>query len=152
MLNPDFRDILSCLKDEAVEFIIVGAYALAAHGYLRATGDVDIWINHTPENARRALQALARFGAPISDLTERDLTLPDMIVQIGVEPCRIDLLTSIDGVDFDAAWESKTSVRVDDLEIYVLSKAALLTNKLAANRDKDQGDIAWLMKNQDTDA
>jgi hypothetical protein len=148
MLNPDFRDMLSCLKGEGVEFMVVGAYALAAHGHPRATGDIDIWVRNTSGNAQKIMRALAKFGAPLSNLSEKDFTSPDLIVQLGVEPCRIDLLTGIDGVEFDEAWGNKVSITLDDLEIYVLSKADLLKNKLAAGRDEDQGDIAWLTKNQ----
>ncbi len=148
MLNPDFRDILSYLKSEEVEFIVVGAYALATHGYPRATGDIDIWVRNDPSNARKIIQALQKFGAPLSNLSEKDFTAPDVIVQIGVEPCRIDLMTGIDGVEFDNAWRNKVKVLIDDLEINVLSRADLLQNKMAADRDKDQGDIAWLEKNR----
>jgi len=152
MLNPDFRDMLSCLKDEGVEFIIVGAYALAAHGFPRATGDIDIWVRSSPDNAQRVIAALKKFGAPTSDISEEDFISPDMVVQIGVEPCRIDLLTRISGVEFEAAWENKVSITIDDLEIYVLSKADLLRNKSATGRDKDRGDIAWLEKNRGGEA
>jgi hypothetical protein len=147
MLNPDFKDILSCLSDEGVEFIVVGAYALAAHGFPRATGDIDIWVRNNAENARGVLRALAKFGAPVSSLSEDDFTAPDRVVQLGVEPCRIDLLTGIDGVEFDEAWGNKVSVTVDELEIHILSRADLLKNKLAAGRDKDRGDIVWLENN-----
>lgn len=146
MLNPDFKDILSCLKSEGAEFIIVGAYALAAHGLPRATGDIDIWVRRNAENARKVLRALSAFGAPVSDLTEQDFTSPDAIVQFGVEPCRIDILTGIDGVEFDDAWNNKLSVIVDDMEVQILSRSDLLRNKLASGRDKDQSDIAWLQK------
>jgi len=152
MLNPDFKDMLSCLKEERVEFLIVGAYALAAHGFPRATGDIDIWVRNSPGNAYRIMAALKKFGAPTSNITEEDFESPDMVVQIGVEPCRIDLLTRISGVEFDAAWENKISITVDDIEVYVLSKADLLKNKLATGRDKDQGDITWLEKNRNGEA
>jgi hypothetical protein len=148
MLNPDFKDILSCLKDERVDFIIVGAYALAAHGFPRATGDIDIWVRNSFENAQKIMRALMKFGAPISHLSEEDFTAPAVIVQIGVEPCRIDLLTGIDGVEFDEAWQNKVSIPIDALKVDVLSKEDLLRNKLATGRDKDQGDIVWLKKNQ----
>lgn len=148
MLNPDFRDILSCLKNEAVEFIVVGAYALAAHGFPRATGDIDIWVRTSADNAGKVLRALAVFGTPLSNLTAEDFTTPERIVQIGVEPCRIDILTGIDGVEFGDAWRNKVSVVIDDLEIFILSKADMLKNKMAAGRDKDQGDIDWLEKHQ----
>lgn len=152
MLNPDFKDMLSCLKEEKVEFLIVGAYALAAHGFPRATGDIDIWVRNSSGNAQKIMAALMKFGTQISSLSEKDFTFPDMVVQIGVEPCRIDLLTSISGVEFDSAWENKVSITIDALEIYVLSKADLLKNKLATGRDKDQGDIVWLEKNRDGEA
>src|SRR5947209_6110442 len=151
MLNPDFKDILSCLRGEGVEFIVVGAYALAAHGLPRATGDIDIWVRNSSDNARKIIGALTKFGARVSNLSEEDFTSPEMVVQIGVEPCRVDLLTSISGVEFNDAWESKVSIMVDDLDCYVLSRADLLKNKLAAGRDKDQGDIIWLEKNQSGD-
>jgi hypothetical protein len=147
MLNPDFKDILSCLKDEEADFIVVGAYALAAHGFPRATGDIDIWIRNSFENAQKVMRALVKFGAPISNLSEEDFTASDMVVQLGVEPCRIDLLTRIDGVGFDEAWQNKVSITVDGLELYILSKEDLLRNKLATGRDKDQGDIVWLKSN-----
>ena len=148
MLTPDFRDMLSCLSDEGVEFIVVGAYALAAHGFPRATGDIDIWVRNSSENAPRVLRALARFGAPTFDLSEEDFKATDRVVQLGVEPCRIDLLTGISGVEFDEAWENKLAVTLDGIHINILSRADLLKNKLAAGRDKDLGDVAWLEKNQ----
>lgn len=148
MLNPDFKDMLSCLKDKEVDFIVVGAYALAAHGFPRATGDIDIWVRNSSDNAQKIIHALLKFGAPVSNVSEEDFTSPEMVVQIGVEPCRIDLMTSISGVEFDEAWENRVGITIDDLEIYVLSKADLLKNKSATGRDKDQGDIAWLEKNR----
>jgi hypothetical protein len=144
--------MLSCLKDEKVDFIVVGAYALAAHGYPRATGDIDIWVRNNGENAQKIMRALTKFGAPISQLTEKDFTSSDLIVQLGVEPSRIDLLTGIDGVKFDEAWQNKVSITIDTLIIDVLSRKDLLRNKLATGRDKDQGDIIWLEKNQSDEA
>ncbi|MGA9997934.1 MAG: DUF6036 family nucleotidyltransferase [Pyrinomonadaceae bacterium] len=148
MLNQDFKEMLLCLKDEEVEFIIVGAYALAVHGFPRATGDIDIWVGNSSDNARKIMRALSKFGAPISNLSEEDFTSPDLIIQIGVEPSRIDLLTSIDGVGFDEAWKNKLTIIAADLEVNILSKADLLKNKMATGRAKDQGDIIWLEKNQ----
>src|ERR687891_703604 len=103
MLNPDFKDILSCLNDEEVDYIVVGAYALAAHGYVRATGDIDIWIRNDSDNAGRVINALQKFGAPVLNLSEADFLTPDLIVQIGVAPCRVDIITGIDGVNFKEA-------------------------------------------------
>jgi hypothetical protein len=147
MLNPDFKDMLSCLRDEKVDFIVVGAYALAAHGFPRATGDIDIWVRSDAENAQKIMRALAKFGAPVFELSVDDFTAPDRIIQLGVEPCRIDLLTGVDGLNFDEAWQKKVSVSIGELMLYVLSKVDLLRNKLATGRDKDRGDIVWLEKN-----
>jgi predicted nucleotidyltransferase len=138
--------MLSCLNDEGVDFIVVGAYALAAHGLVRATGDIDVWLGNSPDNARKVLRALAKFGAPTSGISEEDFTTPATVLQLGVEPHRIDLLTGIDGVDFDGAARGKVKVDVDGIEVFVLSKEDLLKNKLAAGRDKDRSDIAWLQK------
>jgi len=152
MLNQDYRDMLLCLKEEGVDFIIVGAYALAAHGNPRATGDIDIWIRNTVENAKKVILALKKFGAPLAGLSANDFTVDDLILEIGVKPCRVDLITGIDGVAFKDAWENKKSVAVDGIDVNILSKSDLLKNKLAANRDKDRSDIAWLTNNQDADA
>lgn len=104
MLNPDYRDMLSAFEDESVEYLVVGAYALAAHGAPRATGDLDLWIRPSPDNADRAFRALEAFGAPTHDLTVDDLTDPNLVFQVGIEPRRIDILSSITGVSFDEAW------------------------------------------------
>jgi hypothetical protein len=103
-MNRDFVEMLSALCAAGAEFLVVGAHALAAHGAPRATGDLDIWIRATPENADRVLAALRQFGAPLVDLTKADLLAPDVVFQIGLVPSRIDLLTSITGVEFDRAW------------------------------------------------
>jgi hypothetical protein len=151
MLNQDFRDMLSCLKGAGVDFIIVGAYALAAHGFPRATGDIDIWVRNSPDNAGKIMTALAKFGAPLAGLSEQDFTAPEMVVQIGVQPCRIDITTGIDGIEFSEAWENKVAITVDGLDVYIPSKADLLKNKIASGRDKDQGDISWLKKSLSDD-
>lgn len=147
MLNPDFRDILSSLNRAGVDYIVVGAFALAFHGRPRATGDIDIFLRNSPDNAERVMAALADFGAPLTEISSEDFTSRDNVVQLGVEPCRVDLMTQIDGVSFDAAWKNKVTARVGDLEVFVLSRGDLLANKKAANRDKDSSDIAWLAKN-----
>lgn len=144
MLNPDYRDILSAFNAERVEYLLVGAYALAAHGAPRATRDIDLWIRPTPENARRVWQALARFGAPLERIHEADLTTPGMVVQIGNEPRRIDLITEIDGVTFEEAWRAHIEVVVDGLGIPVISRDDYLKNKRATGRLKDQADIEAL--------
>jgi hypothetical protein len=112
MLNPDFKDMLSVFDEEEVEFLVVGAYAMAAHGAPRATGDLDFWIRPSEENAGRVIRALMRFGAPINEIAVEDFVTRDLVFQIGIEPNRIDLLTSIDGVDFGEAWENRVTVEV----------------------------------------
>ncbi|MFZ4629865.1 MAG: DUF6036 family nucleotidyltransferase [Blastocatellia bacterium] len=149
MLNPDFKDMLLCLQEEKVEFLLVGAYAIAAHGNPRATGDLDLWIKPDPDNGRRVIRALQAFSAPTSGLSVDDFVKDDTIVQIGVVPCRIDLITGIEAVRFDEAWENRVTASVDGLTLFVISKADMLKNKLALNRDKDKSDIAWLQKNLD---
>jgi hypothetical protein len=144
LLNPDFRDILSAFSDEQVEFLVVGAYALAAHGLPRATGDIDLWIRRSDENAQRVLRALKRFGVPLCDLKLDDLKSPDIVFQVGVAPRRIDILTSIDGVEFDEAVQARKEVEIEGLKIPIIGWDHLLRNKKAAGRPKDQADIAWL--------
>lgn len=145
MLNPDYRDMLSALSDAEAEFVVVGAFALAAHGNPRSTGDINIFIRPSVDNAKRVLNALMRFGAPTTDLDTKDFTRPDMIVQIGVAPRRIDFLTSITGVEsFEEAWRTKISAGVDDIRIPVLSRELLIRNKRAVGRPQDLADVAWL--------
>lgn len=144
MLNPDFKDMLFALSDEGVEFLLVGAYALAAYGRPRATGDLDIWVHPSRENAQRVWRALQRFGAPLQGMSTEDLTTPGMVFQIGVAPCRIDLMTSIDGVEFDAAWPHRISIAVEGLTIPVIGRAHLIRNKKAVGRPQDLADAVWL--------
>ena len=144
LLNPDFRDMLSAFCEEKVEFMVVGAYALAFHGFPRATGDIDLWIQCSDENAERVWRALTRFGAPLSDLTKDDLKTPGIVFQIGIVPSRIDILTSIGGIEFDEAKAEWKNVEIEGLYIPVIGRAHLLRSKKAAGRPKDQGDIAWL--------
>ena len=143
-MNPDFLDILSAFSEERVEFLVVGAYALAVHGLPRATGDIDLWVRPTRDNARRVRAALARFGAPIGNLSEQDLVTRGTVFQIGVAPRRIDVLTLIDGVEFDEAWAAQTMTRVGGIDIPVIGRAELIRNKKATGRAKDLADAAWL--------
>jgi len=145
LLNPDFRDILSIFNEEKVEYLLVGAYALAAHGFVRATGDIDLWIRCSEENAERVISALIKFGA-LSDLTADDLKKPELIFQIGIAPRRIDILTSIDGVTFEEAWAMRKKITVEDMSVQVISRPHLLQNKKKAGRPKDKADVAWLEK------
>ena len=144
LLNPDYRDILSAFNEEKVDYLIVGAYALAAHGIPRATGDIDIWIRCAKDNARRAWHALLNFGAPLSELNEADLSRTGIVFQIGVAPSRIDILTSIDGVDFTDAWRQCLEVEVEGIKVTVIGRAHLIANKKAVGRPQDLADLARL--------
>src|SRR4051812_27568358 len=109
-MNRGFAGMLSALSEAGVEFLLVGAHALAAHGVPRATGDIDIWVRASPENAQRVIAALRRFGAPVFDLTLDDLCREDTVFQIGHPPARIDILTGISGVRFEQAWANRVTV------------------------------------------
>jgi predicted nucleotidyltransferase len=152
LLNPDFRDMLSALSDERAEFLLVGAYALAVYGLPRATGDMDLWIRCSDDNAGRVWRALARFGAPLGDLRQDDLRTPGVVVQIGVVPRRIDLLTSIDAVEFDDAWAQKTEVELEGLRLPVIGRRDLIANKKAVGRPQDLADVARLESEPPADA
>lgn len=143
-MNRDFAEMLSALCEAGVEFLVVGGYAVIAHGYPRATGDIDIWVRPTAENARRVMSALRSFGAPLADLTEQDLVTPGLIFQIGVVPSRIDIITEIDGVTFGDAWATRMTAVVEGRDVPVLGREALLRNKKASGRTKDLLDARWL--------
>lgn len=146
MMNPDFAEILSELSAAGVEYIVVGAFAVAAHGNPRATGDIDIWVRPTRENAARVLQALRAFGAPLFGLSIDDLVDEQTVFQIGVAPVRIDILAGIDGVTFEDAWPRRVSAMLGSSKAPVLSLIDLAANKRAAGRPKDLVDLAWIEK------
>ena len=148
-MNSDFRDMLSALSDENAEFLVVGAYSLAAHGVPKSTGAIDLWIRPSPINAKRVSGALKRFRAPLRELTVEDLTTDDVVFQIGIAPRRIDLLTSITGVAFEEAWEDRMQVDIEGVPLAVISRDHLLQNKRATGRPKDMADVAWLEQSQD---
>ncbi len=143
-MNRDFAEILSALSEAGAEFLVVGAHALAAHGAPRATGDLDIWVNSTRENAARVMKALKAFGAPLQDLSLDDLTKPDTVFQIGVVPSRVDILSGISGVDFSEAWPRRIVLRIEGVEVAVLGREDFVTNKRASGRPKDLLDIELL--------
>ena len=145
-MNEDFRDLLAALLGVEARFLVVGAHALAVHGVPRATGDLDVWIAADPANAERVWSALMRFGAPVATLgvSRDDLTQPDRVVQIGLPPRRIDILTSISGVAFDEAWPERVTHEVDGLVVPFLGRAALVRNKKATGRTKDLADLEAL--------
>ena len=144
MLNEDYKDMLSCLSDEGVRFLLVGAYALAAHGYLRATTDIDIWVMPSPDNADAVIRALRRFGAPAHGLVAEDLQKQDTILQIGVAPRRVDIITGVSGLDFEAAFTHSIVVDIEGISVHVPSREDLVRNKRASGRTKDLADVEAL--------
>ena len=144
MLNPDYRDILSALSGEKAEFLLVGAYALAAHGLPRATGNLDLWVKPESDNAARVMSALGAFGVPMKNLSAEDFTRRNTVVQIGAAPQRIDLMTTLDGVAFDYAWPRRLDIELDGIRIPVLNREDLATNKRAVGRPQDLADASWL--------
>lgn len=147
-MNEDFLDMLRALQAAGARYLIVGAHALAGHGIPRATGDLDIWVEATAANAARIWQALTNFGAPIEGLgiEQRDFIEPGMVVQVGLPPRRIDLMTSITGIEFDAAWATHVTVTVAGIAIPVLGRESLLANKRALGRPQDLADVDALSR------
>src|SRR5687767_54163 len=129
--------MLFALSDANVDFLIIGAYALAFHGMPRATGDIDIFVRATPENADRLWQALLRFGAPLDDFKKEEFSYPKWGITFGREPTRIDLLTEIDGIDFETAWRNRVYTTIEGRIFPVIGLVELLANKRAAGRPKD---------------
>jgi hypothetical protein len=138
-LPRDFRDLLFGFIDEQVEFLVIGGHAVTRHGYLRATFDLDVLVRPSAENAKRVFDALAKFGARLAThgATTADFAKTGTVYQMGVPPCRIDVLTSIAGVTFDEAWASKVAGEIVGRTISFIGREALIRNKRAAGRPKD---------------
>ncbi len=144
MLNEDYRDILRALSDEKVKFLLVGAYAMAVHGYPRATIGIDIWVMPSPQNVDAVLRALVSFGAPLNSLTREDLQTDGVVFQIGVAPRRIDIITTASGLEFENAYNRSVSVNIDGIDVHVPSISDLILNKKASGRIKDLADAEAL--------
>lgn len=147
-LNEDFRDVVVLFADGGVEFVVVGAYALAFHGAPRASGDIDLFVRPSPENAERVFSSLVKFGAPLPahGITASDFATPGVVYQVGLPPRRIDVLTEISGVSFDEVWATRVPTEVEGRTVNVIGKDAYLRNKRAAGRPKDLADAARLEK------
>jgi len=143
-LNPDFHDFIGLLEKHGVEYLMVGGYAVAAHGFPRYTGDIDFFIATTPPNAASLIRVFREFGFGDLGLAENDFLEPDFVVEIGREPRKIQVLTGIDGVDFNECHASRIVIELDGLQIPCISKDLLIRNKLASGRAKDLIDCAEL--------
>ena len=126
--NQDFKDLFAELNAQSVEFLIVGAHALAAHGYVRATKDLDVWVRPSSENAVRVMRELSAFGAPTHVVTEDDFATPGVTFQIGVEPVRIDIITGVDGLTFEPAWQNRVASDYGGERVFVVSPEDLIRN------------------------
>jgi len=144
-VNQDFVDLLRAFCDHKVRFLLVGAYALGVHGRPRATGDLDLWVEPTPDNAERVMSALQAFGAPLTDITMDDFSRPGIVFQMGLPPYRIDILTALSGLSFSDAWPSRVQTAFGPVTIEVIGRDAFITNKRATGRAKDLGDIESLL-------
>jgi predicted nucleotidyltransferase len=147
MLNPDYKDMLRCLQRRNAKFLVVGAYAIAAHGFPRSTMDIDFWVKPELENAQAVYEAIRDFGAPLMDLTSESLSYPSVVFQIGVAPIRIDILTAISGdIDFDDAYQTALQLELDGVKLRVPSIDVLIKNKESTGREKDLLDVKALKK------
>lgn len=143
-MSPDFSDLLRVFNEHEVEYLVVGAHAMAAHGHVRATKDLDIWVRAEPANAEKILAALKAFGAATRDLSREDLTEPGTIFQIGMPPFRIDILTAIDGVKFGEAWPDRLQTEFGGQPAAVISRHHLIVNKKTSGRLQDLADVESL--------
>lgn len=146
LLNKDSLEFVVLLNSNKVEYVIVGAFAVSFHGYPRYTGDLDLLINPTAENASRVVRALSEFGFASLAVTTEDLQRPNYIVQLGVHPNRIDLITGITGVSFEEAWASRCAGDIDGIPTHFIGREELIRNKTATGRPRDFGDAEELRK------
>ncbi len=145
-LDRDFKEFVSLLNARSVRYLVVGGYAVAAHGVPRYTGDFDAWIWLSEENAQKVLGVLDDFGFGGLDITEEDFTREDSVVQLGYAPHRIDLLTSISGVTFEDAWSRRFNVEIEGEVVGFIGREDLITNKRAVGRPQDLADVARLLE------
>ena len=143
-MNADYMDMLKCLNKAGVDYIMVGGWAVNMHGYIRATIDLDIWIMTSRDNADKVYAALKDFGAPLSDVTPEDFATDGTIFQIGVAPCRIDIINKIDGLTYEDASPRAVLKNIDDVPVRILSLEDLIANKRASGRTKDLADAEIL--------
>lgn len=143
-VQPDFKELLALFNEQQIEYIIVGSYALAYHGAPRFTGDIDLYVCPSGENAARIIAALSSFGFGSVGLKEEDFQKPDQVIQLGVPPVRIDLITSITGVTWEQANAGKVSGKYGDVDVHYLGRDQYARNKRAIGRKKDLADLEAL--------
>ena len=145
-LSSDVREFIDLLNTKNVRYVIVGAWALAFHGRPRYTGDFDVFVAHDPDNANKLMEVIRDFGFGNVGIEQEDFLREDYVIQLGVVPNRIDLLTGISGVTFEEAWQTRVTGNISGVEVFLISRDLLIKNKRAAGRDKDRGDVLLLEK------
>src|SRR3954462_2092044 len=145
-LNSDLREFLALLNSNEVEYLIVGAFAVGFHGYPRYTGDLDVLVRPTPDNANRVLKTLREFGFESMGISAADLQAADCVIQLGVNPNRVDLLTAISGVAFEEAWAGHCDAELDGIATHFIGREELIRNKESTGRARDLGDADELRK------
>jgi len=145
-LSKDLREFVELLNANKVEYLVVGAFAVAYYGVPRYTADLDLLLRASEENSQRALRALSQFGFGTLEIESRDLQEPNKVIQLGVSPNRIDLLTSISGVSFEEAWSSRERGNLDGVAVDFIGRSALIRNKEQTGRTRDRGDAEELRK------
>jgi predicted nucleotidyltransferase len=148
-LQKDLREFIVSLNSNGVEYLIVGGFALAFHGYPRYTGDIDIFIRTTPENARKLERVIYEFGFATTGLSAKDFLGVNQVVQLGQPPNRIDILTSLTGVDFEEAWLGRAISGIDGIPVFIIGWEAFLKNKRATGRAQDKADLEALGAERD---
>ena len=143
-IQPDFKELLALFNDHRVSYMIVGGYALAFHGAPRFTGDIDIYVNPDRDNAQRIVAALDAFGFASLGLKSADFEQPDRVIQLGVSPVRIDLITSITGVSWDEALAGRVPSTYGDVPIFYIGREQFVSNKRATGRNRDLADLEAL--------
>lgn len=146
-INSDFRDLLRAFNAAGVRYLVVGGYAVMVYSEPRYTKDLDLWIEATEPNADRLFVALSEFGAPTADVCPADFTTPEVFFQIGVEPVRIDIMTSVPGLEFSNAWERKVTVDFGGEPATVLCRGDVIAAKKATGRSRDRRDVKRLLRN-----
>ena len=150
-MDSNFEELLSLFIQRGVRFVVVGGYAVGSHVSLRPTKDLDLWIDPTPENAKRTWRALAEFGMPLGSITPDDIATPGPWLQFGVPPTRVDNLTSVDGLDFAGAWENRVMRSLGRVSAPVLGIDDLIRNKRLVGRPQDLVDLANLERRRAED-
>ena len=143
-MNSDYTDMLKCLNKAGVDYMLVGGWAVNMYGYIRATVDLDIWILADSENAKKVYSAVAEFGAPVSEMKPEEFAEYGMIFQIGVAPCRVDIISKISGVSYADAVTRAVPKTIDGIPVRIISLDDLIANKKASGRAKDLADVEVL--------